>query len=54
MDYSKSGAPKQSKNSPRQGSKGADGSNNPYARPAPKAELLAKLKAAAEKGKKAD
>ena len=53
MDYSKSGNAKKGKNAPRHTAKSGD-SNNPYARPAPKAELLAKLKAAADKAKKAD
>lgn len=49
MDYSKSGNAKIGKNAPRYSDHTAkDGDKNPFARPAPKAELLARLKAAAE------
>ncbi len=47
MDYGKSGVAKGAKNTPRHTEPAGDG-KNPYARPAPKAELLARMKAAAE------
>ncbi|AHD08219.1 hypothetical protein [Phaeobacter gallaeciensis] len=55
MDYKKSGVPKKGKNSPRHQEHNAKGSdNNPYGGRNPKADLLARMKAAAEKAKKAD
>jgi hypothetical protein len=49
MDYGKSGAPKTGKGTPRHREHNAKGSDkNPFGQPAPKAELLARLKAAAE------
>ncbi len=48
MDYGKSGAPKTGKDTPRHSEHNAKGSDkNPFGKPAPKAELLARLKAAA-------
>ncbi len=53
MDYSKTHNPKSTKNTPRHSEHNAKGSDkNPYGRPAPKAELLARMKAAAEARKK--
>jgi len=50
MDYGKSGAPKIGKNAPRHAEHNAKGSSkNPYGKAAPKAELLARMKAAATK-----
>lgn len=49
MDYGKQGADKTAKNMPRHkehNEKGTD--KNPYGKPAPKAALLARMKAAAE------
>ena len=49
MDYAKSGAPKTGKGTPRHSEHNAKGSQkNPFGTPPPKAELLARLKAAAE------
>lgn len=54
MDYGKSGAPSKAKNSPRHAEHNAKGSDkNPYGDRATKAELLARMKAAAEAKKKA-
>jgi hypothetical protein len=53
MDYGKQGANKSAKNMPRHkehNEKGTD--KNPYGKAAPKAELLARMKAAAEAKKK--
>ncbi|KEP68625.1 cobalt chelatase [Thioclava dalianensis] len=48
MDYSKSGGAKQSKNAPAHTEHNAKGTDkNPYGKAAPKAELLARMKAAA-------
>lgn len=53
MDYSKSGNPSQRKNAPKHQEHNAKGTaKNPYGQTPPKAELLAKLKAAAEAKKK--
>ena len=53
MDYSKSGASKQDKNKPRHSEHNAKGTDlNPFGQKASKAELLARMKAAAEKKKK--
>ncbi len=50
MDYSKSGGAKTGKNTPRHREHNAPGTDkNPFGRPKPKAELLAKLAAAAKK-----
>jgi len=50
MDYGKSGAPRIGKNAPRHAEHNAKGSlKNPYGKAAPKAELLARMKAAAAK-----
>ena len=47
MDYGKSGNPATRKNAPRHVEHNAKGTDkNPYGQPAPKAELLAKMKAA--------
>ncbi|WP_405109375.1 hypothetical protein L0Z65_16705 [Phaeobacter sp. BS52] len=55
MDYKKSGAPKKGKNSPRHQEHNAKGSDkNPYGGRETKADLLARMKAAAEKTKKVD
>lgn len=54
MDYSKSGGAKQGKNTPRHSEHNAKGSDkNPFGKTETKAELLARMKAAAEarKGK---
>ena len=49
MDYGKSGAPTTGKGTPRHSEHNAKGSQkNPFGTPPPKAELLARLKAAAE------
>lgn len=49
MDYGKSGAPKKGKNSPRHSEHNAKGSEkNPFGDRTAKAELLARMKAAAE------
>jgi hypothetical protein len=54
MDYSKSGMPNKAKNKPRHSEHNAKGSDkNPYGAKAPKAELLARMKAAAEAKKAA-
>lgn len=53
MDYSRSGSAKAGKNTPRHSEHNAKGTDkNPFGRPAPKAELLARLKAQAETKKK--
>ncbi len=53
MDYSKSGGAKPHKNTPRHAEHNAKGSDkNPYGGKADKAELLARMKAAAEAKKK--
>lgn len=53
MDYGKSGAPKLGKNKPRHAEHNAKGSRkNPFGQTQSKAELLARMKAAAEKNKK--
>lgn len=50
MDYKAAGAPKQGKNAPRHNEHNARGSQkNPYQRKDTKAELLARMKAAAQK-----
>ncbi|SDF70021.1 hypothetical protein SAMN04488117_106188 [Celeribacter baekdonensis] len=55
MDYGKMGAPKRGKNAPKHDEHNAKGtSKNPYGTKTPKAELLARMKAAAEAKKKAD
>lgn len=52
MDYSKSGGPKMGKNKPRHTEHNAKGSDkNPYGSRPSKAELLARMKAAADKKK---
>lgn len=49
MDYGKSGAPKKGKNAPRHSEHNAKGSEkNPFGDSTAKAELLARMKAAAE------
>lgn len=49
MDYGKSGAPKKGKNAPRHFEHNAKGSEkNPFGDRTAKAELLARMKAAAE------
>ncbi|MCE5971882.1 hypothetical protein LZA78_00060 [Sinirhodobacter sp. WL0062] len=49
MDYSKSGGAKQGKNTPRHSEHNAKGSDkNPFGKTETKAELLARMKAAAE------
>ncbi|WP_199743697.1 hypothetical protein [Pseudorhodobacter sp. E13] len=54
MDYNASGAVKKGKNAPRHSEHNAKGTaKNPYGAPAPKAELLARMKAAAEAKKAA-
>jgi hypothetical protein len=54
MDYNASGGAKMGKNTPRHSEHNAKGSDkNPYGAAAPKAELLARMKAAVE-AKKAD
>ncbi len=53
MDYGKSGAPKKSKNAPKHSEHNARGSEKtPYDARPDKADLLARLKAAAEAKKK--
>ena len=53
MDYGKSGAPLKAKKAPRHTEHNAKGTDkNPFGQPAPKAELLARMKAAAEAKKK--
>lgn len=52
MDYGKSGMAKTGKKAPRHEEHNAKGSEkNPFGRPQPKAELLKRMKAAAEKKK---
>lgn len=52
MDYSKSGGPKMGKNKPRHTEHNAKGyDKNPYGSRPSKAELLARMKAAADKKK---
>lgn len=52
MDYKAAGAPKIGKNAPRHSEHNARGSEkNPYRKSNDKAALLARMKAAAEKGK---
>ena len=54
MDYSKSGGPNKDRNAPRHSEHNAKGSDkNPYGSQATKAELLARMKAAAEAKKAA-
>jgi len=49
MNYGKSGAPKLSRNAPRHKEHNAAGTEkNPFGARTPKAELLARMKAAAE------
>ncbi|MBC2837448.1 hypothetical protein [Paragemmobacter straminiformis] len=53
MDYAKSGAIKAGKNKPPHSEHNAKGTKkNPFGQPEPKAELLARMKAAAEANKK--
>ena len=53
MDYSKSGTPKAGKNAPRHKEHNAKGSDkNPFGGKETKAELLARMKAAAEAKRK--
>jgi len=53
MDYGKSGAPKADKNTPRHNEHNAKGTTqNPFGQRTPKADLLARMKAAAAKNKK--
>lgn len=53
MDYGKQGAGKADKNVPRHKEHNEKGTaKNPYGKAAPKAELLARMKAAAEAKKK--
>lgn len=50
MDYGKSGSTKPGKKAPRHAEHNQKGSEkNPFGKPAPKAELLKRLKEAAEK-----
>ena len=50
MDYGKSGMAKTGRKAPRHAEHKAKGSEkNPFGRPQPKAELLKRMKAAAEK-----
>lgn len=52
MDYGKAGAPKKGKNTPRHSEHNAKGSDkNPFGEGTSKAELLARMKAAAAKKK---
>ena len=52
MDYKKSGTPKMGKNKPRHSEHNAKGSEkSPFGKSKTKAELVARLKAAAEKKK---
>jgi hypothetical protein len=49
MDYGKSGSPKVGRGTPRHTEHNAKGTKkNPFGKPAPKAELLARLKAYSE------
>ena len=53
MDYGKSGTPKADKNTPRHSEHNAKGTTqNPFGQRAPKADLLARMKAVATKNKK--
>lgn len=53
MNYGTSGNAKTGKNTPRHSEHNAKGSaKNPFGKPAPKAELLARMKAAVEAKKK--
>ncbi|WP_293577647.1 hypothetical protein [Phaeobacter sp.] len=53
MDYSRMGGVKPGRNKPRHAEHNAKGTaNNPYDKTTDKAALLARMKAAAEKGKK--
>ena len=53
MNYGTSGNAKADKNTPRHEEHNAKGSaKNPFGKPAPKTELLARMKAAAEARKK--
>ena len=53
MDYGKSGTPKAGKNKPRHKEHNAKGTErNPFGRRPPKADLLARMKAAAAKTSK--
>lgn len=53
MDYGKSDAPKSGKNAPRHSEHNAKGTQkNPFGQTVDKAELLARMKAAAEAKKK--
>lgn len=53
MNYGKSGAPKQGKKAPRHSEHNAKGTEkNPFGDRQPKAELLARMKAAAEAKKR--
>ncbi len=55
MDYAKTGAAKMAKNTPRHKEHNEPGSDkNPFGKRPSKEELLARMKAAAEKTKKAD
>lgn len=55
MDYGKSGNPSTRKNAPRHVEHNAKGTQkNPYGQQPPKAELLARMKAAAEARRKKD
>lgn len=50
MDYKTSGAPKKGRNKPRHSEHNAKGTaKNPFGKQTTKAELLARMKAAAEK-----
>lgn len=54
MDYGKSGAPKGPKGAPRHSEHNAKGSNkNPFGKSDSKADLVARMKAAAEAKKQA-
>ncbi len=49
MDYGKSGSPKVGRGTPRHTEHNAKGTQkNPFGKPAPKPELLARLKASSE------
>ena len=55
MDYGKQGTPKQGKNSPRHSEHNAKGSDkNPYSKRETKAQLLERMKAAAQAKKVED
>ncbi|MEZ5884606.1 MAG: hypothetical protein R3D53_12330 [Paracoccaceae bacterium] len=55
MDYGKSGGPKHGKNAPRHAEHNARGSEkNPFGKQETKAELLARMKAAAKARKASD